>query len=129
MIDETMAFELIIFVAGCVIGIIGSFCVSKYFHKKSMNSQQFTDNNLSDIRTLIIALHRKDEGNTFQNIVLPLLRSIHNYVLSLSSLGQKIKRLKKAGSNHKVQMLIGEIEMFNESLSDSINIGENLTKG
>ena len=122
-----MIFEPLIFVAGCVIGVLGSFYVSKHFYRKSMESQEAADDSLSDIRSVVISFHRSVTANTFQAVAKPLLRSVHDYVSSLAALGQEIKQLKKAGSNRKVQMLIGEIEIFNDSLSETLGIGQEQT--
>lgn len=120
-------FWIVNFIAGCIIGVLGSFYVTKHFHRKSMDSQQVSNYNLSDIRSIFVSLHRDVTANTFQTVAWPLIRSVHKYVSSLASLGQEINQLKEVGSNRKVQMLIGEIEVFNDSLSESLSIGEDQT--
>ena len=120
-----MAIQLIMLVAGCFIGVLGSFSVSRYFHAKSERFQREACEDLSDIRSVVASLRRNVVANTFETVAKPLLQSVHGYVSSMACLGQEIRRLKKTGSNRKVQMLVGEIEMFNESLLESLETGEN----
>jgi hypothetical protein len=119
--------QFLMFVAGCIFGVIGSYYVSKYFHAKSEVSQRVTNSDISDIKALVVSLQQNVAGNTFKTVAIPLLRSVHRYVSSMASLAREIKQLKKAGSNRKVQILVGEVEMFNENLSDVLSIGKTNT--
>ena len=112
--------EIILLVVGCAIGAVSSYLASRHFHMKAKAMQGSTDDAISDIRRLVHSIQSRVTEDVFRSVAIPILRSVHGYVSSMSGLAGEIRRQKKAGSNRKVEMLIGEVELLLESLESTL---------